>query len=166
MRLSLILLVAAAAFVAILDSTAAATDANVVNAVNPINVQESIAINRFLRTRKEEDTPVDDEEDDEDDEEEERMFAAMADKARAIKAAAKLAGKSGDDLMEAVTKLDRSEVNALFSQGKSHVANLVPGFHSGISLDDFVAAMKSAGLSDEVESVLMVSYSKYLAHNM
>ncbi|KAL3672624.1 hypothetical protein V7S43_001919 [Phytophthora oleae] len=64
------------------------------------------------------------------------MFGALADKTRAPLVAARLAGKSGDDLIEAITQLGKSEVNALFSQGKSHVAKLVPGFHSGMSRDD------------------------------
>ncbi|KAL3672612.1 hypothetical protein V7S43_001907 [Phytophthora oleae] len=172
MRLSVIFLVAVA-FVACLDSTAAASDANIVAAVTPTNVHESIASNRFLRARNEDDYPVKDESDEEDgddekenDEEEERMFSYFSESATALKAFKKLVAQSGDDLVTAISNLQRSEMEALFNQGQSQMAKMVPGFHPGMSLDDFGTAVKSAGVSDDMEDALVVGYGKYLAYQM
>jgi len=168
MRLSVILLVVAA-FVATLDPAAAASDANTVVAAP--NVHESIATARFLRARHQDDYPVKDErdEDDSDDDNEkneERMFSFFQEKATALSAFKKLVSQSGDDLVQAVSGLSKSEFQALFNQGKAHMAKMVPGFYPGMSLGDFGTVVRAAGLSDDLENALMVGYGKYLAHLM
>eukprot|EP00644_Phytophthora_capsici_P001401 jgi/Phyca11/533084/estExt2_fgenesh1_pg.C_PHYCAscaffold_100082 len=166
MRLSVILLVVAA-FAVALNPTAAASDANTVVAAP--NVHESIATGRFLRARPVDDYPVKDErdEDDSDDEkDEERMFSFFQEKATALSAFKKLVSQSGDDLVEAVSGLSKGEFQALFNQGKAHMAKMVPGFYPGMSLGEFGTVVRAAGLSDDMENALMVGYGKYLAHLM
>eukprot|EP00644_Phytophthora_capsici_P001411 jgi/Phyca11/14944/fgenesh1_pg.PHYCAscaffold_10_\ len=165
MRLSVILLVVAA-FVAALDPATAANDANTVVAVP--NVHESIATGRFLRAHLEDDYPVKDERDEDDDNEkdEERMFSFFQEKATALSAFKNLVSQSGDDLVEAVSNLTKKEFVALFNQGHTHMAKMVPGFHPGMSLDEFGAVVRAAGLSDDMKNALMVGYGKYLAHLM
>ncbi|KAK1940036.1 hypothetical protein P3T76_008359 [Phytophthora citrophthora] len=150
MRLSVILLVAVA-FVASLGSPAAASDGNTVVAAT--NAHESITSTRFLRAPHEDKYPIEDTREEEDSDDENESNAAeergwFGETSTALSAFKKLVSQSGDDLVEAVSNLSKSEFNALFNQGKSQLVKMVPGFHPGMDLHDFgdvVRAARNAG---------------------
>ncbi|KAF1782533.1 hypothetical protein GQ600_18690 [Phytophthora cactorum] len=123
MRLSYVLLLAAAALVMTLDATSGATRFQSSTA-NTANAHESIGTDhRFLRMQKED--KVDDEK-----EQEERMvsFSAIKDKAKAALIAARLsAATSTDDMASIVAKVsEKGEVNVLFAQIEPRLIAVLP----------------------------------------
>ncbi|KAG7389381.1 hypothetical protein PHYPSEUDO_010509 [Phytophthora pseudosyringae] len=171
MRLSYILLLAAAALVGTLDGTeasgAALSKLKMANAVGLANAHESTGNGRrSLRVYKEDNVDDDDDDVDDDDEkdyeEEERMFS-LGEKFKALQAAAKFSGKSTDDMSEVLKKLGPDEINAMFNQGESQIKKALPGFYKGMGAKDFDKLIR--GLPDEQQALLLSGYSKYLHYN-
>ncbi|KAG7384248.1 hypothetical protein PHYPSEUDO_002851 [Phytophthora pseudosyringae] len=169
MRLSCILLVAAAALIATLDGTAASGAAlsklKMANAVDLANAHESTGNGRrSLRTYKE-DNVDDDDDDDEDggEEEEERMFSGLAEKAKALAVAAKFSGKSTDEMGEVLKKLSREEIILMFKHGEPQMKKFLPGYRRGMDFDDFDNLIRV--LQSDQQALLLSAYTKYLHYN-
>ncbi|KAL4106194.1 hypothetical protein PRIC1_004248 [Phytophthora ramorum] len=177
MRLSYILLVVAAALIATLDATSAASGTTLsqlstANAVDPASAHESIGNDRrFLRKHKV--VEDDDVNGTEDDEYEERGLGDWGKAATDMIASAKALawfklnypGVSNlDDVMEKMRAIDEpSEFVNIFDKAEVLIKKIVPDFRLGMSADDFnTIVLSSRSLTDDQQGVLIAAYSKYL----
>ncbi|KAG3074251.1 hypothetical protein PI124_g20621 [Phytophthora idaei] len=165
MRLSYVLLLAAAALVMTLDATSGATRFQSSTA-NTANAHESIGTDhRFLRMQKE------DKVDDENEHAEEEImvsFSAIKDKAKAVLTAARLsAATSTDDMASIIAKVsEKGEVNVLFAQIEPRLIAVLPDFNRGMDLNAFDKLIRSSSkITSDQADVLIVAYAKYLAIN-
>ncbi|KAL4158550.1 hypothetical protein PRNP1_004326 [Phytophthora ramorum] len=169
MRLSYILLVAAAALVSTLDatSTASGTTLSQLSTANAVGPTESIGNGRrFLRKHE----VVQDDEDDENDEideetndeEEERGFV---DSAKALKVMAQLGlAQTTDDMGRIISSVRESGVMiALFTKAESQLKNVFPSYRAGMGLDDFYTMVQRSSLTDDQQVLMVSAYSKYLS---
>ncbi|KAL4133729.1 hypothetical protein PRIC2_004046 [Phytophthora ramorum] len=177
MRLSYILLVVAAALIATLDATSAASrttlsQLSTANAVDPASARETIGNDRrFLRKHKV--VEDDDVYGTEDDEEEERGLGdwgkAAADMAATGKALAwfklNYPGVSNlDDVMKKMRTIgEPSEFVTLFDKAEVLIKKILPDFRLGMSASDFNTMVTSSrSLTSDQQGVLIAAYSKYL----
>ncbi|KAL4174164.1 hypothetical protein KRP22_006104 [Phytophthora ramorum] len=177
MRLSYILLVVAAALIATLDATSAASrttlsQLSTANAVDPASARESIGNDRrFLRKHKV--VEDDDVYGTEDDEDEERGLSdwgkAAADMAASAKALAwfklNYPGVSNlDDVMKKMRTIgEPSEFVTLFDKAEVLIKKILPDFRLGMSASDFNTMVTSSrSLTSDQQGVLIAAYSKYL----
>ncbi|GMF38617.1 unnamed protein product [Phytophthora fragariaefolia] len=159
MRLSHVLLVAAAYAVATLDATAAASDAQaaVEQALDlyVAGARESVGHGqRFLREHKEvtEENAVVDED------KEERVFETAS-----ILYKIKMAS-SIDDIGPILKDVrDVKVIKNLFRSVEPHMKKVLPEFRKDMAYDQFDLLLKESKLSDDVKVVLMTIFSKYWA---
>ncbi|KAL4174165.1 hypothetical protein KRP22_006105 [Phytophthora ramorum] len=162
MRLSYVLLVAAAALVSTLDatSTASGTTLSQLNTANAVGPTESIGNGRrFLRKHE----VVQDDEDGEEtnDEEEER---GIVDSAKALKVMAQLArAQTTDDMARIISSVREPGVmTALFTKAEGQLKNVFPTYHAGMGLDDFYTMVQRSSLTDDQQALMFSAYSKYM----
>ncbi|KAL3661495.1 hypothetical protein V7S43_013258 [Phytophthora oleae] len=179
MRLTCILLLAAAAFVGVLDATSVATGNTVANPgiSNSAFAPENHG-HRSLRLRKddavdneEEEGDEQEEESDDDDEQEERMWSfsglskakkALEDKMAVTAVASNFVGKSADEMGEVIQKLSRSQIETIFDRGEDSIQKILPGFHTGMDFQKFDDLIRA--LPQEQQAVMMSAYTKYLSN--
>ncbi|KAG1706089.1 hypothetical protein DVH05_002651 [Phytophthora capsici] len=168
MRLTCILLVAAASLVGVLDASAATTGntvvANAAMVISPL-APESQGRRSLRLVYDDEDDSADEKDDEEEDSadkvDEERGW--LSDKMALTSLASKFVGKSTDEMGEVIKKLTPAQIDTIFDKGEDSIQKMLPGFYSGMDFQKFDDLIRA--LPQEQQAVMLSAYTKYLHQN-